>query len=63
MSSPGEVNIQCWKGMTYQLEGSPDLASWTPLATVTNLNLKGGIQWSDPGVPGPSACFYRGVKP
>jgi hypothetical protein len=40
MPSPGEVHIQCWKGMAYRVEGSPDLATWTPLTTVTNLTGK-----------------------
>jgi hypothetical protein len=62
MPSLGQLHIQCWKGMAYRIEASPDLLTWTPQATVTNLNLKGGIQWTDPGVPGPSARFYRTIK-
>jgi hypothetical protein len=60
MPSPGELHVQCWKGMAYQIEGSPDLSVWTPLATVTNLT--GKLQWTDPGAPGPSARFYRAVS-
>jgi enediyne biosynthesis protein E4 len=60
MPSPGEVQIQCWQGMAYQVEGSPDLASWTPLATVTNLTDK--LQWTDTNAPVQSARFYRAVK-
>lgn len=63
MLVPGELHIQCWKGMAYRVETSPDLLTWNPEATATNLNLNGGIQWTDPGVPGSSACFYRAVKP
>ena len=49
--------------MAYRIEASPDLSAWTPLATVTNLNVTGGVRWTDPSVPGPSARFYRVVKP
>lgn len=63
MSQPGQLHIQCWKGMAYRIEASPDLSAWTPLATVTNLNVTGGVRWTDPSVPGPSARFYRVVKP
>jgi hypothetical protein len=60
MPSPGEVHIQCWKGMAYRIDASPDLSAWTPLATVTNLT--GKLQWTDPGAPGRSARFYRAVS-
>ena len=62
MAQPGQLHIQCWKGMTYRLESSPDLATWTPLATVTNSNVTGGVQWTDPSGPSPRACFYRAVE-
>ena len=60
MPSLGKLHIQCWKGMAYRIESSPDLAAWTPLATITNLT--GKFQWTDPGAPGPSARFYRAVS-
>jgi hypothetical protein len=60
MPRPGELHIQCWKGMAYRIEGSPDLSAWTPLATVTNLTVN--LQWTDPDAPGPSTRFYRAVK-
>jgi enediyne biosynthesis protein E4 len=60
MPSFGELRIQCWKGMAYRIEGSPDLSVWTPLATVANLT--GKLQWTDPGAPGPSARFYRAAS-
>ena len=44
----------------YSLESTPDLCTWTPLATVTNLT--GKLQWTDPDAPGRSARFYRAVK-
>ncbi len=39
MVQPGQLHIQCWTGMAYRIESSPDLSAWTPLATVTNLNV------------------------
>jgi hypothetical protein len=60
MPESGELHIQCWKGMAYCIEGSSDLANWTPLATVTNL--AGTLQWTDPDAPGQSTRFYRAVK-
>jgi hypothetical protein len=62
MVQPGQLQIPCWKGMAYGIEASPDLLSWSPLATVTNLNLSGGIQWTDPSAPGEATRFYRAVK-
>jgi hypothetical protein len=59
MPRPGELRLQCWKGMTYTIEGSSDLATWTSLISLTNLNLTGGLQWSDPGAATQSARFYR----
>ncbi len=60
MPNPGELHIQCWKGMAYSIEGSPDLSTWSPLATVTNLT--GTLQWTDRDAPGPVARFYRALK-
>jgi hypothetical protein len=60
MPSLGELHIQCWKEMAYRVEGSSDLAAWTPLATVTNLT--GKLQWTDLDAPGRNARFYRAVK-
>jgi hypothetical protein len=57
MPKLGQLNIQCWKGMAYRVEGSPDLSAWTPLATVTNLT--GRLQWTDPDAPSQGARFYR----
>jgi hypothetical protein len=60
MPSPGEVHIQCWKGMAYRLEGSPDLSAWTPITTVANLT--GKLQWTDTNALDQSARFFRAVK-
>ncbi len=60
MPQPGELHIQCWKGMAYRIDASPDLLSWTPLTTVTNLT--GTLQWTDSDVPGRAARFYRAAK-
>lgn len=60
MPSPGELHIQCWKAMAYRIEGSPNLATWAPLATVTNLT--GKLQWTDSNAPGQSARFYRAAR-
>lgn len=59
MREPGQLHIQCWKGMTFNVEASTDLSAWTTQATVTNPNLTGGILWTDSSTPRPSACFYR----
>ncbi len=62
MTQPGQLQIQCWKDMVFGIESSSNLLTWTPLATVTNLNLTGGVQWTDAEAPGPSIRFYRAVK-
>ncbi len=62
MPNPGELHIQCWKGMAYRIETSPDLLTWTPQVTLTNLSLKGGKSWRDPSLPDDSARFYRATK-
>jgi hypothetical protein len=62
MAQAGQLHLQCWKGMAYRIESSSDLSAWTPLATVTNLNVTGGVQWADPSAPAPAARFYRAVK-
>ena len=59
MPQAGQLQIQCWKDMVFGIEGSSNLLTWTPLATVTNLNLAGGLQWTDPDAPGPAARYYR----
>jgi len=33
MSQPGVVQVQCWEGMAYQVEGSGDLRNWASLWT------------------------------
>jgi enediyne biosynthesis protein E4 len=63
MPSAGQLRIQCWKGMACTIQSSPDLITWTPRATLTNLNLTGGMQWTDQTVPGPTAHFYHVVSP
>ena len=60
MPQAGELQVQCWKGMAYRIEASPDLLSWTPLATVTNLT--GKLQWIDPDAPGQATRFFRAVN-
>ncbi|MBE0617482.1 MAG: sulfurtransferase, partial [Proteobacteria bacterium] len=48
--------------MAYGIEGSPDLATWTPLTSLTNLNLTDGVQWTDPDAVSQSARFYRATQ-
>jgi len=62
MTQPGQLQIQCWKDMVFDIETSSNLLTWTSVAPVTNLNLTGGIQWTDEQAPGPSTRFYRAVK-
>ena len=58
MSRAGELQVQCWQGMVHRIERSSDLLNWTPLATMTNLNLTGGVLWRDPEATGAQG-FYR----
>jgi rhodanese-related sulfurtransferase len=62
MPQPGELQLQCWKGMTYTIEGSSDLATWTSLISLTNLNLMGGLQWTDASPATQSVRFYRAQR-
>jgi hypothetical protein len=57
MDHPGELHVQCWKGMVCRVDVSLDLTNWTPLTTLTNLT--GQLQWQDPAVPSNTARFYR----
>lgn len=59
MSRPGTLEILCWRGMTFSVEASSNLTTWTGLATLTNLNLTGKIQWTDPDASTESFRFYR----
>jgi len=60
MAQPGQLQIQCWKGMSYSIECSSNLTGWTPMATVTNVT--GALQWTDPDASGQSTRFYRVLK-
>jgi len=60
MERPGELQIQCWKGMAYAIQCSTNLLDWNVVATVTNL--AGKVTWDDPNSPSASACFYSVVK-
>ena len=60
MTQPGQLQIRCWKGMSYSIECSSNLTAWTPMATVTNVT--GALQWTDPDAPGSSPRFYRVLK-
>ncbi|MHC1766737.1 MAG: FG-GAP-like repeat-containing protein [Verrucomicrobiia bacterium] len=59
MDQPGELHVQCWKGMVCRVDVSLDLTNWTPLTTVTNLT--GQLQWQDPAAPSTATRFYRAV--
>ena len=61
MAQPGQLQIQCWKGMSCSIEGSSNLVNWTPLTTVTNTNLAGKLRWTDPAAGTQSTRFYRTV--
>jgi len=62
MAEPGQLQMQCWKDLVFDIETSSDLLKWTPVVTVTNLNLSGRVEWADPEAPGSSTRFYRAVK-
>jgi hypothetical protein len=57
MDEPGELNVQCWKGMVCRVDVSPDLTKWTPLITLTNVT--GQLEWQDPAAPSTATRFYR----
>ena len=54
------ANCKCNAGrdMVYRIEKSSDLLNWTPLATMTNVNLTGGVLWRDREPTGAQG-FYR----
>ena len=48
-------------GFTYTVQGSPDLVTWTNIATLVNTN--GTVQFFDQNSPGFGHRFYRAVAP
>ncbi len=58
-TQPGDLQIQCWKGMCCAIECSSDLLNWAPAASTTNLT--GKLQWTDPAPNSQSRRFYRAV--
>ena len=60
-NGPFQIRLQGETGVTYRLEGSTDLLTWTSLITT---NLANRLwEWVDPA-PGPAPQrFYRAVSP
>jgi hypothetical protein len=58
---PTKFEIQCWKGMRFEVEASRNLQTWDSLGMVTNvtgtLTFQAGL-----GDPQPTCCFYRVVS-
>jgi hypothetical protein len=61
MTQAAELQIRCWKGMSFAIEGSMNLMDWTLLATVTNTSPMATVGWRDPAASGQTRCFYRAV--
>lgn len=58
-TGPCEFVVQCWPGMRFTVEASPDLETWVPVGTVMHVN--GTARFSDAvGVHG-TCRFYRVV--
>jgi uncharacterized repeat protein (TIGR03803 family) len=47
--------------MQYDILASTDLATWSPVGTVTITNMNGTAQITDPNAPGSDCGFYRAV--
>jgi hypothetical protein len=59
--SAGAFKIQCWINQTFDVQASPDLATWSNVATVTNTT--GTLVFHDTqGDPQTGGCFYRVVS-
>ncbi|MCI0536533.1 MAG: FG-GAP-like repeat-containing protein [Verrucomicrobiales bacterium] len=56
----GAFRIQSWKGMTFEVQASTDLTTWSPLTTITNLT--GTLEFTDPHTGNDSRRFYRTVQ-
>jgi hypothetical protein len=61
MAQPGELQIRCWSGMSFAIEGCTNLMDWTLLATVTNTSPMATVGWSDPVANSQTQRFYRAV--
>ena len=61
MTQPGELQIRCWQGMSFAVEGSSNLMDWTLLTTVTNASPMVTVGWSDPAANSQTQRFYRAV--
>jgi enediyne biosynthesis protein E4 len=56
---PGQLQVQSWKGMAFELQASTNLVEWTSLGTATNLD--GTLKFNEPEVAGHDKRFYRAV--
>ena len=53
----GRIRVQCWKGQTFELEASNDLAAWISLGTHTNET--GTLEVTDPDAGSNAHRYYR----
>jgi enediyne biosynthesis protein E4 len=59
--SAGAFKIQCWINQSFDVQASPDLATWSTVATVTNTT--GTLVFHDTqDDPQTGGCFYRVVS-
>jgi hypothetical protein len=62
MTQAGKLQVRCWKGQCFTLETSTDLRQWQSLATLTNANAAGTLEFSDEEVVQHLTRFFRAVK-
>jgi enediyne biosynthesis protein E4 len=53
-----EISVKCWKNQAFDILASTDLAEWTQVGSVTNVNGTNAT-FVDPRTATPSQCFYR----
>jgi ASPIC/UnbV protein/VCBS repeat protein len=61
-NSAVQLSLRGGRNLQYDLQTSPDLASWSHLSTLTITNLDGSAQVSDNLTPGPGHRFYRALS-
>lgn len=59
MTTPGVLEILCWKGQKFEVQAAPDLSTWTPLGILTNET--GTLTHTDPDTGTNPLRYYRVV--
>jgi len=57
----GAFRIRSWRGQSFTVQASADLAEWTALTSVTNVS--GALAFTDPAAGQAAQRFYRVVQP